>query len=173
MTRGCCGCRSLPPKERVADARERTELASTIGELQAQSERQQQEVEFYRGLAQPGQAVASAALRVQQFHISATTQAQRFLLRFSLNRVTRPGEAINGNIGVTVEGARGMQPMLLDLAALGAPSRQLGFTLRYTTTIEQAVQLPPGFKPDRVTIEVRPVHTGMTPYRQTFVWNVD
>ena len=41
---------------RVAEVRERSEVARTIGELQAQVERQQQDVEFYRGLvAQPGQ----------------------------------------------------------------------------------------------------------------------
>ena len=41
---------------RVAEVRERSELARTIGELQAQVETQQQDVEFYRGvLAQPGQ----------------------------------------------------------------------------------------------------------------------
>ena len=40
---------------RVAEVRERGELARTIGELQAQVARDQQEMGFYRGLvAQPG-----------------------------------------------------------------------------------------------------------------------
>ena len=43
-------------ESRVADVREHAEVARTIGELQAQVARQQQDVEFYRGLvAQPGQ----------------------------------------------------------------------------------------------------------------------
>src|SRR5580698_10531980 len=46
---------------RVSDARERTEVARTIGELQAQVERQQQDVEFYRGLVpQPSPETAIA-----------------------------------------------------------------------------------------------------------------
>jgi hypothetical protein len=44
---------------RVAEVRERSELARTIGELQAQVEHEQQDVEFYRGVvAQPGQLAA-------------------------------------------------------------------------------------------------------------------
>ncbi len=55
---------------RVAEVRERADVARTIGELQAEVERQQKDVEFYRGIvAQPGQGVA-AAVRVEQFHIA-------------------------------------------------------------------------------------------------------
>src|SRR5580704_1557749 len=69
---------------RVAEVRERSELARTIGELQAQVETQQQDVEFYRGVvAQPGQQ-ATVIVGVQQFHIAPLPGAQKFALRFSL-----------------------------------------------------------------------------------------
>ena len=54
---------------RIGEGRERAEVARTIGELQAQVARDQQEMGFYRGLvAQPGQPAADA-VRVQQFRI--------------------------------------------------------------------------------------------------------
>jgi hypothetical protein len=159
---------------RVGLVRERAEVARTIGELQAQVERQQQDVEFYRGLvAQPGQK-DPMTLGLQQFHIAPLPAERAFALRFSLNRLLRPGEAVNGVLGITVDGTRDGNPASADLSALtGGGRNELSFNVRYTTSVDQKVILPPDFKPERVTIEVRPDKKGVASYRQTFVWNVD
>ena len=158
---------------RVAEVRERSEIARTIGELQAQVERQQQDVEFYRGLvAQPGQK-DEVLLGVQQFHVAPLPGNQAYALRFSLNRLIRPGEALNGMFGITIEGTNDGNATSADLAVLTGGKNELPFNVRYTTSIDQEVILPPDFKPERVTIELRPERKGVGPYRQTFVWNVD
>jgi hypothetical protein len=158
---------------RVAQVRERSEVARTIGELQAQVERQQQDVEFYRGLvAQPGQKDA-VLVGVQQFRIAPLPASQAFALRFSLNRLQRPGEALNGALGITVDGTRDGIAASTDLAAMTGGKNELPFNVRYTTSVDQEVILPPDFKPERVTIELRPDRKGVTPNRQTFVWTVD
>lgn len=158
---------------RVSEVRERSEVARTIGELQAQIERQQQDVEFYRGLvAQPGQKEA-VLVGVQQFHIETMPGNQAYALRFSLNRLMRPGESLGGMYGITVDGTREGTPVSIDLAGLTGGKDELPFNVRYTTSVNQAVILPPDFKPDRVTIELRPERKGVGPYRQTFVWSVD
>jgi hypothetical protein len=159
---------------RVAEVRERSEVARTIGELQAQVERQQQDVEFYRGLvAQPNQQKDAAVVGVQQFHISPLSKSQGYALRFSLNRMQRPGEALNGELSITVDGTRDGSPVSTSLAALTGGKDELPFSVRYTTSINQEVILPGNFKPERVTIELRPDKKGVGPYRQTFVWSVD
>ena len=158
---------------RVGAVRERTEVARTIGELQAQVARQQQDVEFYRGLvAQPGPD-ATDAVRVQQFQIAVLPGAQRFALRFSLSRLQRPEEAINGTLGITVEGTQAGDATSVDLAQLAGGRKDVPFNFRYYQTIEQPLTLPADFKPDRVTIEVRPARKGVAPYRRTFVWTAD
>jgi hypothetical protein len=158
---------------RIAEVRERSEVARTIGELQAQVERQQQDVEFYHGMvAQPGQK-DSVLIGVQQLRIVPLPGNQAFALRFSVNRLQRPGEPLNGVLGITVDGTRDGNPASTDLAALTGGKNELPFNVRYTTTIDQEVILPPDFKPERVTIELRPDRKGVTPYRQTFVWTVD
>ena len=158
---------------RVAEVRERSELARTIGELQAQIENQQQDVAFYRGvLAQPGQQDA-VIVGVQQFHIAPLSDPLKFSLRFSLSRLQRPGEPIGGALGITVDGTRDGAPVSADLASLTGGKNELSFNFRYTTGIDQPVTLPADFKPDRVTIEVRPERKGAAPYRRTFVWIVD
>jgi hypothetical protein len=158
---------------RVAEVRERSELARTIGELQAQVEHEQQDVEFYRGVvAQPGQQAAEI-VGVQQFHIAPLPGSQKFALRFSLSRLQRPGEPINGMLAITVDGTRDGSPASADLASLTGGKNELAFNFRYTTGIDQPVTLPADFKPDRVTIEVRPERKGSAPYRRTFVWTLD
>jgi hypothetical protein len=160
-------------ESRVADVREHAEVARTIGELQAQVARQQQDVEFYRGLvAQPGQDSADA-VRVQQFHIAPLPGVQKFSLRFSLSRLQRPEETTNGTLGITVDGTHDGGAASIDLAELTGGKKELPFNFRYYASIEQPVTLPGDFKPDRVTIEVRPGRKGVAPYRRTFVWSAD
>jgi hypothetical protein len=159
---------------RVSEVRERSEVARTIGELQAQVERQQQDVEFYRGLvAQPNQAKEAVLVGVQQFHIASLEGAQRYALHFSLNRQLRPGEPLNGALGITVDGTKDGVSASASLADLTGGKNELSFSVRYTTSIDQEVILPGDFKPERVTIELRPDKKGVSPYRQTFVWRVD
>ncbi|HEV7984791.1 MAG TPA: DUF6776 family protein [Steroidobacteraceae bacterium] len=158
---------------RLAGGQERAEVARTIGELQAQVARDQQEMGFYRGLmAQPGQPAADA-VRVQQFRISTMPGEQHYSLRFSLSRTQRPEEAVNGTIAITVDGTREGAPASADLAALTGGKSELPFNFRYFAAIEQPVTLPGDFRPDHVTIEVRPGRKGVATYRQTFVWYAD
>jgi hypothetical protein len=161
-------------EERVADIRERAAVARTIGELQAQVENQQQSLEFYKGLVEPQLGAAAAtSVRVQQFHISALPVAQRFMLKFTLNRMTAPDRMINGTLSIRVDGSQGGSPGSIDLAGLTGGDSELPFDFRYYQHIEQSITLPVAFKPDSVTIEVRPARKDMSPYRQTFVWEVD
>lgn len=158
---------------RVAQVRERAELARSIGELQAQVERQQQDVEFYRGLvAQPSQ-VAHVPVRVQQFHITAESQAQRFVLRFTLDRLTQPEQAISGTLAITVDGTQNGAPATIGLATLTGGADHLPFDFRYYAHMDQVITLPAAFKPASVTVEVQPARKGVNSYRQTFIWEVD
>jgi hypothetical protein len=158
---------------RVAGGQERAEVARTIGELQAQVARDQQEMAFYRGLvAQPGQQAADA-VRVQQFRIATLAGEQHYALRFSLSRTQRPEEAVNGTLGIVIDGQRAGAPASIDMATLTGGKNDLPFNFKYFAAIEQPVTLPGDFKPDRVTIEVRPGRKGVAPYRQTFVWYAD
>jgi hypothetical protein len=159
---------------RVADVRERSEVARTIGELQAQVERQQQDVEFYRGLvAQPPDRDTNVAVRVQQFHITADAQAQRFVLHFTLNRVNQPEQAISGTLVITLDGSQNGLPVTQNLAALTGGKDHIEFGFRYYAHLDQPISLPAAFKPDSVTIELRPARKGAASYRQTFIWDVD
>ena len=76
----------------------------------------------------------------------------------------------NGTLGITVEGTQAGDATSVDLAQLAGGRKEVPFNFRYYQTIEQPLTLPADFKPDRVTIEVRPARKGVAPYRRTFVW---
>jgi hypothetical protein len=142
----------------VSQGRERSELARTIGELQAGLGRAQQDLEFYRGIANPQAGAKPQTVRVQQFQVLTVNAAAReYALRFALNRPTRPEESSAGVLGVTVDGERAGASASIDLAALTAGKiREVPYSFRYFTSIEQPVSLPADFKPERVTNEIRP-----------------
>jgi hypothetical protein len=160
---------------RISQVRERSEVARTIGELQAALGRAQQDLEFYRGIANPLAAAKPQPVRVQQFQVLTTDVANRtYTLRFALNRATRPEESSAGTLGVTIDGERAGAAASVDLATLTAgKNRELPFSFRYYANVEQVVTVPADFKAERVTIEIRPARKGQLPYRQTFVWNPD
>jgi len=160
---------------RISQVRERSEVAKTIGELQAALGRAQQDLEFYRGIANPVAGAKPQPVRVQQFQVLTTDAAARsFTLRFALNRPTRPEESTAGTLGVTIEGERAGAAASIDLALLtDGKQRDLPYSFRYYSNVEQLVTMPADFRPERVTIEIRPSRKGLAPYRQTFVWNPD
>ena len=160
---------------RIAQVRERSEVARTIGELQAALGRAQQDLEFYRNIANPVAAAKPPTVRVQQFQVLTNdVAAHRYSLRFALNRSARPDESSSGTLAITLEGERAGASASLDLSALTDPKlKELPYSFRYYSNVEQPVTLPADFRAERVTIEIRPARKGTAPYRQTFVWNPD
>jgi hypothetical protein len=154
----------------VAVTQERAEVARTIGELESQVSSQQRDLDFYRGLiAQPG--VKLQSVEVKEFHIIQLAEAGHFELRFSLTRPTRADGLVSGAWTLRVDGERAGQAATLELPALSpGVTAELPFSFRFLSQIDQAVVVPADFKPERVTVEVRPGRRGVAPYLQTFVW---
>jgi hypothetical protein len=157
---------------RLEQVRERSEVARTIGELQAQLARAQQDLQFYRGIANP-QGARATTVAVQQFSIVVRSLSERrYTLRFALSRESRPEETVSGSVVIALDGERAGSAASVDLAAVSdARSKQIPFSFRYFTNIEQPITLPADFKPERVTVEVRPARSGVPPYKKTFIWN--
>lgn len=158
----------------MAMGRERSEVAITIGDLQAQLARAQQDLEFYRGIANPQAAANQGALvRVQQFHVLvANADTRTYLLRLSLNRPIHPEGTVGGTLALAIDGERNGAAATLQLPELTASKlAELPYNFRYYANLEQPISLPADFHPARTTVEIRPARKGVAPYRQIFVWN--
>jgi hypothetical protein len=152
-------------------AREQAEVARAIGDLQAQVARQEQELEFYRGIVAQGES--ASGFRIQQMRIVPTADPLTFRVRLSIMRATRPGDAVSGVLALKVEGALGGTERTLELTELTGRQRELPFSFRYFTNIDQDIRLPAGFEPERLVVDLRATQRGLAPVSQSFLWRVE
>lgn len=148
---------------KTAQEEERRELARTIGELQAEVARLRQQVEFYRGVVATPNARAPVAIR--SFRLVQSPQSAGPTLRLALVQPGNPQSVVSGSVRTTVEGRRGSQP-----ARIALPARN--FSFRYFENLELPVNLPSGFVPERVTVEIRAGGRDTAPVVQSILWPV-
>ena len=157
--------------DRVGQARERTELARTIGSLRGDVQRLESELGFYRGVVSDGPA---DALKVQQFRITPMPEAYTYRLRLVLGRPLNPQGNVSGLLRMTFEGGEGSDPAQLGLAeAAGVEGGELPFDFRYLQEVEQVIRLPPGFIPARTLVELVPARRGVNPVHESFPWTLE
>jgi len=158
--------------ERVGQARERTELARTIGSLRADVQRLESELGFYRGVV--GSDGPTEVLKVQQFRVTPLPEANTYRMRLVLGRPLNPQGNVAGRLRVQFEGASGSVPAQLDLAEVaGVEGGELPFDFRYLQEIEQVIRLPTGFTPARILIELVPSRRGVNPVQEAFPWTLE
>lgn len=156
----------------AGQARERSELARTIGELQAQVARQSQELAFYKGIVVQG--ANSADVKVQQFRIAQGSGPGRYVIRVTLVQPGRPESIVAGVLSLVLEGQKAAVPVKLDLATLTAGrNKDLPYSFRYFESLSPEITVPDGFQPERLSVEVRSSRRGVAPVTQTFIWTVE
>jgi hypothetical protein len=158
--------------ERVGQARERTELARTIGSLRADVQRLEIELGFYRDVV--GGDGTAGALKVQQFRVSPLPEAGTYRMRVVLGRPLNQQGNVAGKVRVEFEGMRDSKPDKLDLAQVAdVEGGELSFDFRYLQEIEQVIRLPVGFTPSTIKVELVPSRRGMTPVQDSFPWTLE
>ncbi len=156
----------------VGQTREREEVQRTIGELQAQVARANQELAFFRGIVT--QNANSAEVKIQQARMVATSTANKFRIRLTLVQPMKPDSVVSGVVVLSVDGEVDGKPGRADFATLsGGQRREIPFTFRYLENIDQEVTVPPGMKPSQLLVEVRSNRRGSAPVQQSYVWSVD
>lgn len=156
----------------VGQTREREEVQRTIGELQAQVARANQELAFFRGIVT--QNANSAEVKIQQARMVATATGNKFRIRVTLVQPMKPDAVVSGVVILSVDGELDGKPGRADFATLsGGKRREIPFTFRYLENIEEEITMPPGMKPEQLLVEVRSNRRGSAPVQQSYVWSVD
>jgi hypothetical protein len=136
--------------ERAASARVRGDLS----EAQQQIARLEQEAELYRGLLDT--SVRRSGLSVHSVDIIPSASEGSFHVRVVLVQKARKYAELAGNLRLGVRGkASGVQRQLA-YPDIGVPRgvRSLPVRLRYFQVIEGDIELPAGFTPEALVIEV-------------------
>jgi hypothetical protein len=140
----------------------------SLGDMQNQIARLNQDLSFYRGLVQPDSLVH---VKVQQMQIVPETAAGLFRLKFVLMQTGKPAAVVVGNATPSIDGLLGGKPVSLSYAQV-SPTHRAGLTysFRYFQDYDEPVQLPPGFEPTRIGVEIHSGRDAAHAFRQAFVW---
>jgi hypothetical protein len=146
------------------------QVQRSLGDMQSQIARLNQDLSFYRGLVQPD---AGVHVKVQQMQIVPEATAGQFRLKFVLMQTGKPDKEVAGSAAITIDGLLQGKPLSLAFAQV-TPNRRvsLAYSFRYFQDYEEPVQLPQGFEPTRVGVEIRGGRDrdASHSFRQAFVW---
>lgn len=156
---------------RRVDLEAQSEAQRMIGELQAETGRQQQELQFYRGLV--ARQFGSGNLRVQELRVQRL-DTRRYRIQVTLVQASARDSIANGTLTLVIDGSRAGALAQLPLSQVDSAERkELPFSLRYFQQLEAEVELPPRFSPSSLQVEYRLGRSTATPVRQTFSWQVE
>ena len=157
---------------RVGRTHEQAEVARALGQLQAQVAQQSQELAFYRGVV--AQGAASIGLKIEQLRITSTDKPGVFNVHLSLVRSGRADADAVGTLVMSLDGTQAGAAKSLDFSALtGGRQSEQRYGFRYFQDFDQAVIVPPAFRPEQLQIEVRSSKKDVPPLSQSFLWSVE
>jgi hypothetical protein len=150
-------------------AREHEQVALEIAELQAQVDRDRQDLAVYRGVIAPA-AGAGSSMQVQQLRISPGSAANQFVAHLTLMQGGKPDATVAGIVGVRVTGQLNGVAAVVDGVGT-TPKGAISF--KYYQSVDYQLALPAGFHPTVVQVTVRDNRPNGITATQSFPWSVD
>jgi hypothetical protein len=149
-----------------------SQVESNLSNLQAKIQSQEAELVFYRGIVSPQDGVAG--LRIQSLEILPADGERRYSLHVVLVQAGVHSRRISGEVKVQLEGVRGGQTASVDLAqlAVGDSKYDMSYDFRYFQGLETEFELPVGFEPQRINVEISPSEAKADKISQSFEWSV-
>lgn len=147
-----------------------SQVESSLGELQAKIQAQEEELVFYRGIVSPQDGVAG--LRIQSLEVLPSDGEARYLLRLLLVQAIVHSRRVAGAVKLQLEGMQDGQTVSFDVAELVPPGEpyDMGYEFRYFQGLETELVLPQGFEPLHVAVEIWPNEARAERINQTFDW---
>jgi hypothetical protein len=112
-------------------------------------------------------------VKVQQMQIVPDTAPGQFHLKFVLMQTGKPDAVVAGSAAIAIDGLLQGKPLSLNFAQVTSTRRvSLAYSFRYFQDYDEPIQLPQGFEPTRVGVEIRSGkdRDGSHSFRQAFVW---
>jgi hypothetical protein len=146
------------------------QVKTTLGDLQAKIQAQEEELVFYRGIVSPQDRVAG--LRIQSLEALPSDGEGRYLVRLLLVQAIVHSRRVSGAVKLQLEGIQDGQMASFDVAELVVPGQpyDMDYEFRYFQGLETELALPAGFEPQRMTVEIWPNEARAERINQTFEW---
>jgi hypothetical protein len=144
-----------------------SQVQRSLGDMQSQIARLHQDLSFYRGLVQPDSLIH---VKVQQMQI-VPEAGGHYRLKFVLMQTGKSEKVVSGTATLGLEGLMQGKPQDVTFAQLSPNHRvSLAYSFRYFEDYDELIELPKGFDPTQVDVELRGEHDQAHAFRQAFVW---
>jgi hypothetical protein len=111
------------------------------------------------------------SLQVKDYALRKTADAERYHYAFTVSRDIEGAKKVEGWVKLRLVGEADGEPQELSLTDLGSGEpevHKLGF--KHYQRLEGDLQLPSGFTPSQLTIDVTPVGTQFKPFSISYDW---
>jgi len=144
-------------------------LDTTLKVLQAEILELKEELAFYRGIVSPKDT--AHGLHIQRFRIEPNGMPRGYRYKVILTQVLSDDYHARGVIRINIEGMQQGEPRVLGLNQVTEKNvKELEYRFKYFQNVEGEIQLPEGFKAQRVKISVVPSQRGHDAFDKTFEW---
>jgi hypothetical protein len=150
-------------------AREHEQVALEIAELQAQVDRDRQDLAVYRGVISPA-AAAGSSMQVQQLRVTPGGAANEFVAHLTLMQGGKPDTMVAGIVGVRVTGQ--LNGVATVVQGIGATAKG-AISFKYYQAVDYQLAFPAGFHPTSVQVTVHDNRPNGITATQNFPWSVD
>ena len=144
-------------------------IKEQIKRFQDERLKMEEELVFLRGIVSTGSD--KKGLRIQKFKLTPGIEEGDFSYEFTVSLVIESGLVAKGKIYLTLQGLQDGQTKNLGLEKLTADkktSHKMRF--RYFQNVDGRLKVPAGFKPAKLTIEVKPEGKKLDPVTEAFDW---
>ncbi len=98
--------------------------------------------------------------------------ANRFRYRFTVSQALKGAARVTGWIYIEVVGERGEEEVTLSLQELSGGSEKLKMRFRHFQDIDGEIDLPEGFLPRSMVVNIKPTNKKLPPLKKRFDWLV-
>lgn len=149
------------------------DLRVNIGRLRAQISQLEEDVLFYKQIADSGKS--EAGLVVSQLDLIATEQADHFLYKIKFEQQGDDDNTVEGYANIAVSGVKDDMELTLPLVALSNSMQGENIKLRFRSfqDVEGEITLPYGFEPSRMEILAVTEEPDSKTLQKNFSWLVE
>jgi hypothetical protein len=123
-----------------------------------------EELNFYRNIISP--LDKKAGLRIQNLHVRPTGAANTYRYKLVLIQALKHDKAVRGVASLEVTGLKDGEETAL--AVTDDKDGAIRVNFKYFQDIEGEFELPPGFKPQRIRVSIKP--RGGEPVEASYAW---
>ncbi|HTR01451.1 MAG TPA: DUF6776 family protein [Candidatus Acidoferrum sp.] len=151
------------------------DLRVNIQRLRQQISQLEEDVLFYKQIADTGSHDSSRGLVISAFDLLATSAADHFRYKIKFEKIGNPNTMIEGSANIAVTGVKDNMDLTLPLSALTNSSQGDSIKLRFRSfqDVEGEITIPYGFEPSRIEILAVTEDPESKTLQKNFSWLVE